>query len=80
MPIEKHQFHKSEQGMGNEDWYLLIRDTDSGEMHVLHEWSHKTKDLKFQSGEEQISIDEFVKVGGTRQQRLLALLSDKGWD
>lgn len=79
MATEQFQFHKHEKGIGDEDWYYLVRDMESGEMHVLHEWSHNMGNFKFQSGEAEISLEEFLKGGGTRQDKLLALLKERGW-
>ncbi|WP_048647015.1 hypothetical protein [Nitratireductor soli] len=79
MAVEKFQFHKTEKGMGNEDWYSLIRDGDTGEIHILHEWSHHAGNFQFRRGEANIPLDEFMKGGGTRQDKLQALLDEKGW-
>lgn len=66
--------HKTEKGMGNEDWYYLAAD-DAGRAYVLHEWSHRNGDGSYTSNEAPITIHEFLKNGGTRQDKLLELIS-----
>lgn len=65
--------HKSEKGMGNEDWYYLRVD-DGGKAYVEHEWSHRDGG-GYRDGSEKISIHDFLKNGGTRQDKLLQLIA-----
>ena len=74
MPIISRQFHQHEQGMGDEDFHSLARDTDTGEVFVIHETSRRGGD-GFQTGEQRISIQEFLTMGGSAQNELLSLIA-----
>jgi hypothetical protein len=73
MAILKRSFHSHEVGMGDEDWFYLARDTDSGRVFVYHEWSHR-KGQTYDSGNEDIELDVFLPGGGTGQARLKELI------
>ena len=73
MPIISRQFHQHERGMGNEDFHSLARDTETGEVFVIHETSHRVGD-GFRSGEQRIPIQEFLAMGGSAQNKLLSLI------
>jgi hypothetical protein len=42
MSLLKREFARSVKGpvSSNEDWWFLCRDTDTGNVFVLHEWAH----------------------------------------
>ncbi|RYE44501.1 MAG: hypothetical protein EOP24_24075 [Hyphomicrobiales bacterium] len=74
MAIITKQFHKREKGMGDEDWYHLARDTETGAVFVRHEWSHRDGG-GYRSGEEDIPLIDFLSEGGgDRQRQLLELI------
>jgi hypothetical protein len=39
----KRLFFCHEGGMGG-DWYFLARDTETGQVFILHEWTHRVGD------------------------------------
>lgn len=65
--------HKSERGMGNEDWYYLCRDAETGRAFVLHEWSHRAGD-GYSEGSAKLTLHEFLANGGTKQDKLLEMV------
>jgi hypothetical protein len=42
MAILKREFARSAKGpiSSNEDWWFLCRNTETGDVFVLHEWAH----------------------------------------
>lgn len=74
MPIFKKLIHRHEKGMGNEDWYYLITNTDTGEVHVEHEWSHKAGS-GYQDGKADVPLKDFLEKKGTKQDKLLEILT-----
>ena len=73
MAIQKTLLSQGEQGIGNEDWYYFVNDSETGEEYVLHEWSHGGLGGST-PGEERFSIDEFLNTGGSAQEELRELL------
>lgn len=73
MPIISRQFHQHERGTGNEDFHSIARDTDTGEVFVIHETSRRGVG-GFQSREQKISVQEFLAIGGSAQNELLSLI------
>ena len=59
--------------MGDEDWYYLARDTDTGRVFVFHEWSHR-KGQAYEGGNEDIELATYLQQPGTAQQRLVELI------
>ncbi len=39
MAITKRLIYQTAQGLGNEDWFYLARDAETGRAFVMHEWS-----------------------------------------
>ena len=76
MTVEKELFFKSEKGIGNEDWYYLAKDSETGEEYVLHEWSHGGV-KGYTSREEKLVLAEFLKKFGTAQAHLRELLQKR---
>lgn len=73
MAIQKQQFHQRDVGMGDEDWYYLARDTESGRIFVYHEWSHREGE-RFSGGNEDVELDAFLGQTGTAQSKLRQLI------
>jgi len=74
MAVITRQFHKLEKGMGNEDWYYLARDAETGNVFVRHEWSHRSGG-GYESGEKDVPLADFLSEGGgDRQRQLLELI------
>lgn len=74
MAVVTKEFHRHERGMGDEHWYRLARDTETGRVYIQHEWSVRDGG-GYTSGESEMSIAEFLGTGGgTRQDKLLALI------
>lgn len=81
MAIIKRQFHQHERGLGDEDWYYLARDTETGQVFVYQEWSHRVGD-QYEPGNAHIELDAFLRGTGTAQAKLRdligSLVADKG--
>jgi hypothetical protein len=73
MAVLKRQFFHHEHGVGDQDWYYLARDTDSGHVFVLREWSHRTADT-FVPGSGIIEIPVFLNGHGPAEDELLRLI------
>jgi hypothetical protein len=71
--ILKREFHRRERDMGNEDRYYLCRDSDSGQVFVLHEWSREGNH-GHEPGSERIEIDVFLVRRGIVENRLRELI------
>jgi hypothetical protein len=71
--IAKRQFFKHEKGLGDEDFYYLARNSDTGQVFVLHEWSHR-KGQGYEPGSAHIELDAFLVKRGTAQDRLHELI------
>jgi len=73
MTILRRPFSSADLGMGDEDWYYLARDTDTGRVFVYHEWSHR-RGAAHEGGNEDIDLDTFLRHQGTAQDHLRALI------
>jgi hypothetical protein len=73
MAILRRPFFSSELGMGDEDWYYLARDTETGRVFVYHEWSHK-RGAGHEGGNEDIELDAFLQHQGIAQDQLRELI------
>jgi hypothetical protein len=73
MAIKSLEFFHSEKGMGDEQWFSLIRDPETGAVAVLHETS-----LRHGSGYRRdthhIELEVFLNKKGTAQDKLRALI------
>ena len=76
MAIHKTLLCQGEQGIGNEDWYCLVSDSETGEEYVLHEWSQGGLG-GLTPGEERFALVEFLKTGGSAQDELRDLLKKR---
>ena len=75
MTIEKRRFHNHERRMGDEDFHFLARDTDTGRVFVIHEWSHRVGDKFGGDGQKEIEVGEFLSGNGsTAKSNLLKLI------
>jgi hypothetical protein len=73
MVVLKREFHRHERGMGDEDWYHLAQDTESGRVFVYHEWSHRAG-KGYKSGEKNIELVAFLARQDTARDKLLRLI------
>jgi hypothetical protein len=76
MATEKTLFSQGEMGIGNEDCYYLVSDSESGEEFVMHEWSQGGLG-GLPSGAERFSVEEFLKKSGSAQNELRDLLKSR---
>lgn len=70
LAVIKKEFARSAKGPvnNNEDWWYLCRDTDSGDVFVLHEWAHTDvtrSSSKPDTGSKHIELSVFL--GETRR-------------
>ena len=73
MAVLKRQFFHHEHGVGDEDWYYLARDTESGRVFVVREWSHRAGNT-FEPGSGAIEIPVFLTGDGPAEDSLLRLI------
>ncbi len=73
MAIRKLPFSTADLGMGDEDWYYLARDTETGRVFVYHEWSHRKGQTR-EGGNEDIELDAFLQRPGIAQEHLRQLI------
>jgi hypothetical protein len=73
MAVLKRQFFSHERGLGDEDFYYLARNAETGKVFVFHEWSHK-RGNGFEPGATHIELDAFLVHRGTAQDKLRALI------
>lgn len=73
MAITKKLFYQSAQGLGNEDWFYLARDTETGRTFVMHDWSRLSGN-SYQPGSADIDLEVFLSDGGTSQDKLRELI------
>jgi hypothetical protein len=69
MSIAKKELYRSAKGpvMNNEDRWYLGRDTESGDVFIVHEWEHlDVRDIKAKpiAGSTHIEIGAFLAQGG----------------
>ena len=72
---DRIQFHHSERGLGDEEWFFLSRD-EKGEAFVLHEWSLRKKNGDYAPGSAHIELDAFLTRRGTAQSALRMLIGE----
>ncbi|MGO4436357.1 hypothetical protein [Rhizobium sp. RAF56] len=70
MALVKKQFYKNKKDNGDEYWFSLARDTDTGEISVIREFDY----LVDGGSEKKMSLYEFLASGGNRQNALLQLI------
>lgn len=78
MPIQKRQFHYHEQGSHDEEWYYLARDTETGEVFVIH----ATAPFKGKETTNRLEIEELLRghrgtAADTLRQLIGTLVPDK---
>ena len=78
MAVHKSKcFYKRERGQGDEHWYRLCFDEDSGRMFV-HEEASTNSGGVFSTSEREIELADFMQGGGDRQGSLVALFKTLG--
>ncbi|WLA68545.1 hypothetical protein [Bradyrhizobium diazoefficiens] len=64
MPVIQRELARSAKGPvnNNEDWWYLCRDTDTGNVFVVHEWAHTdvAKSGKSDVGSTHIELSNFL--------------------
>ena len=68
MALLKRQFHGPEQGSGEEGRYHLARDTETGQVFVLHEAS-QLQDGVVRRESEQVELETPSCIEGSRYPR-----------
>lgn len=71
MGVRRRLFHHHDRN-GDEDWYYLARDADTGGVWIEHKWDYRGPD----SGSDKIAVGVFLTASaqGTKQDRLLNLI------
>ena len=70
MAILKREFHRNHKSHGEEYWFSLARDTETGEVYIIREF-----DYVVDGGvETRESVYHFLAGGGDRQSALLKLI------
>ena len=72
MAFLKRLFFRHEGGMGG-DWYFLARDTETGQVFILHERSHRVGD-NYNPGSAEYELETFLSQKGTAQDKLRELI------
>jgi hypothetical protein len=73
MMITKKLFYQTGLGLGNEDWFYLAREAETGRTFVMHEWTRRNGN-SYQPGSADIELDVFLSKGGTPQHMLRELI------
>lgn len=73
MAITKKLIYQTAQGLGNEDWFYLARDLETGRTFVMHEWSRLSGN-GLQPGSADIDLEVFLSGGGAAQDMLRELI------
>jgi hypothetical protein len=73
MPVISKEFAWHRHGMGDEDRYLLARDTENRRVFIVHQWSHR-RGQATASGTTEVELGTFLAVGGMAQDRLRTLI------
>ncbi|MCK1515632.1 hypothetical protein IVB22_24370 [Bradyrhizobium sp. 190] len=73
MAFKSLEFFHSEKGMGDEQWFSLILDRDTGAVAVLHETSLR-HDNGYKRDTHHIELEVFLNGKGTPQDKLRALI------
>ena len=71
--MPKRQFFRQERGSGHEDRYNLVRDPETGQVFVLHEWSHRVGD-SYDVSSADYELETFLSQQGTPQHKLRELI------
>ena len=69
MAILQRQFFYHERGNHDEKWYSLCRDTDTGDVFILHEWAERAN-----VGERRLTVREFMGDTTSAQSKFLTLI------
>lgn len=69
MAILKKRFSHNEKGNHDEAWFSLARDTETGEVFVLHEWAAKAD-----VGSRRLPVVEFLAQQRSAVHDLLQLI------
>lgn len=82
MAILGKLFHKHERNMGNEDWYWLCRDTDTGRVFIRHWSSHRAGlESSFKEGQVDPDVAKLLQSGqGSLQNGFLELIGSLATD
>jgi hypothetical protein len=70
MSVVKRQFYKNKKAQGDEYWFYLAKDTETGEVFVIREFDY----LVDGGSEKKMTLYEFLAGGGNRQNALLELI------
>ncbi len=73
MAITKRLIYQTAQGLGNEDWFYLARDAETGRTFVMHEWS-RLNGNGLQPGSADIDLEVFLSGAGAAQDMLRELI------
>jgi hypothetical protein len=73
MAIVSKPFSTHEHGMGDQDRYSLVRDTQTGHIFILHEWLHR-RGQAVAYGKVEIELDAFFAMHGAAQDKLHQLI------
>jgi len=73
MPVISKEFASHRHGMGDKDRYLLARDTETGRVFIVHEWSH-WRGQATASGTTEVELGTFLATGGMAQDSLRTLI------
>jgi hypothetical protein len=73
MSFKTLEFFHSEKGMGDEQWFHLGRNVDTGQVFVLHETSLR-HGSSYKRDSHHIELEVFLRNKGTAQDKLRALI------
>lgn len=75
MAVARKLIYQTAEGVGEEDWYYLAHDEETGRTYVIHEWSRKRGDA-YSPGSEDLELPDFLLEKGAAQDRLRALIGN----
>lgn len=70
MAVLKREFHRNRKSHGEEYWFSLARDTDTGEVYIIREFDYVVDGGTVT----RQTVYEFLAGGGDRQAKLLQLI------
>jgi len=70
MAVLKREFHRNRKIHGEEYWFSLARDTETGEVYIIREFDYVVDG----GAATRESVYHFLAGGGDRQAALLALI------